>query len=1470
MVRVDDYGDGDTGFSRDIASQTAVVTGWLTSESLAEEQRFSLYEPTSLKNVRDLRDFLLFVDPVDAAYDEALVVYITGHGLASASGRHYLTFAGTDEERLVGTAFPTAELIGAVVDSEAEHILVLVDSCFAGTLNVEVQQMFRDLKTSRRKLPTIAVVTSGDFDEQPYVGEFTSLMGRTLAALADESAGYTASHLSFEEWEQMLKAVGQDEPGLIEALWVWPPSRRRVPSACLPNPTWQPRRAVVGPAVGELALAETALERYWLARASGQVGDEDEGWYFSGRETLMKELIAFLGHGQGALVVTGAAGSGKSALLARLVTLTDSTFLRDDRVRSALDGVSAALRPEPGSVHAAVLARGKDAHGLIGDLSAALGAPAAPGVPALQSVLAHLHARVGRSTQPVTIVIDGIDEADRPLACLSDVVLPLGRLETEDGRPCVRLLLGMRSSLPSDRQRLQDDTADQLLGALGVLAAGDTAERAMPLTVLRTDESATSREDIAQYVRALLTGPGASPYRGAPRAAAEAAAVVADAVRPSFLDARIAADQLRTADRTQDLDDRAWRERLQDGTTALLREDIRAVAQAQDVPARMLLAVLRATAFASGAGLPWGQVWPTAVRAVLGSPSAAEVDVDRAIRVFRHSRLVGYLANGQEDRRVTYRPVHQRVTEALLDRPQSLLLDVDAAGSSGPDGTDANPGEEGGGVLSRRQVRRHLAREFASLANASSPLAPHPYLRRHLVGHADAAGLLDDRHLPAGVLAHETSRTLRARLGLPLPVADRTRQAVTAAALIEPYADEGVDSPSRLDSIAFHTASLGGAPVTDLPDGAFRTSWSRWRPRTNVLVSPGDTVRTMCALRAQDGRTLVAAATEDEITVWDRASGHSLARMPVDGIRDLRTIRGHSGRLFLVSADAQRVAVWDPLSGAQVASLNIPRRFQPGAVRVLDDGERRWTVAMPTSGGVLLWAPTEGWNDFFSVPGMGPRALCEAARGRDGRRVLVHVPRDAESSARVWDPKEPYEDRLLVRLGHTPQEMTVLPGHWDGDLIAFAHNPAGRAWVSVWNMEGEPVSYLDGPAEQLAAAALPDDRALLVSVSYGQAVLWDVHGRPGSPVREHARPVGLFSVGDVHALTTLPGDPVREDDGTALPRLATAGDEGIRLWEALPPDSHPIWLSPPPPNRRISLPAETLAALPRHDGRAGGELLAHATPVGFDVLDARDGTRTGQFETGVPVRSLRTVSAPGTGPLVTCLLPGRLQTWDLAESRVVDTARVDRPRPWALFLQPDRSPALLIAASGHLRVRDLTTGTENTIHRWSYRRRRPVPVQSLLVVPTPDGRATAVLCTRQGLEMWDLATGEQAHMPGSPAASTRGVRVTALVPRAPGMEPLAAFATTNGLQLWNTHDWTLRSSLATPSTRAVAAVTTPDGTPLIAYGNGTGVHLWDGTSDAPSRSLLTAAPVLNITDLPGRDTPVICIAGPAGIAALTL
>jgi hypothetical protein len=647
--------DGDDSFARGIDAQIKVLHDWLLDGEALGKDAFvrDLHRALFPRTRREVDDFLVKEALRHLLSTDVLVLYVTGHGVRGKSNSHYLLLPETDEAHILATAVPTGRLVAELLDSDADHVLVLVDSCYAGTLHAEVANLLNDLPQERRESATLVVVAACDFAERPRVGEFTGLLEATIKRLR-EAAGYTAPLLTVEEFLKELRYTAKTARKTLP-LVVWPPATQGDrPSPCLPNPV--PRRTpVVAEALRQVALTETDLA-YWLERASGRTDSGDSGWYSAGRSTLMRGIIEFLNdRTRRAIIVTGTSGTGKSALLARVVTFSDDDFRRDERFRELIEKTPTEMRPEHGAVHVAVSARNRGVEEITADIGHKLSVPSAGGASPL---LDRLHEMTANGL-PVTIVVDGVDEAISPLRVISDLLAPLARLTTSADEPGVRMLIGVRS--PNPRADGADETGDRyLLHAL--------RRATEPSVTLRVD-GPDAQEDIAEYVRALLLGIDTSPYADHQEDAAAAAKVVAAAVAPSFLDARVAARRLREATMRQDLGDARWRDRLHEGTLGLLHDDVADVAAKTGYSREDLVTVLRATAFGLGAGLPWAEVWSAVAEAVRGErwPEA-----DKVIAAVLGSRLSGYLVTDVADARVVYRPLHERVAEVLRDDPASL------------------------------------------------------------------------------------------------------------------------------------------------------------------------------------------------------------------------------------------------------------------------------------------------------------------------------------------------------------------------------------------------------------------------------------------------------------------------------------------------------------------------------------------------------------------------------------------------------------------------------------------------------------------------------------------------------------------------------------------------------------------------------------------------------------------------------
>ncbi|WP_439673952.1 AAA family ATPase [Embleya sp. MST-111070] len=1433
VIAVNDYGDGDADFAKGIADQVAVVTGWLADPELGVDRTFEpIMVPQPLHSVQQVRQFLDDQDLAAAERDEAIVVYITGHGQrGSSSGRHYLRFARTDDARLPGTALTTSEVISAALGSSAEHVLVLVDSCFAGALANEVPVVMRDLGV-RHRLASRAVVAAGDFDEQPLVGSFTELLNRALEAIGAEESGFAEPYLSFSEWQQVLDAVSQQDRGLVEAQWVWPQKLSQEPSLCLPNPRYQaPQR--LGASVRELPDAAGLFAGYWHDRASGRTHEQDVGWYFSGRHEVMRKLAGFVTNGTGVMVVTGAAGSGKSALLARLVTLTDAVFLSQPDLYRVASAVPEEERPPVGSVAAAVLARNKTSPGLIGDLLRALGIGAVPaGTAPLQLLLDHLTTRAQQGAIP-TIVLDGLDEAEQTLACLNDVILPMARLRREDYQPLVRMVLGVRSSPPDafgPPRALRDDDADALLQVLIKALADD--HQYVPVQVQRTDEP-TCQEDISVYVEALLNTGETSPYIGQGESARTTAREIARVVAPSFLDARLAADQLRTADQMQDLTAASWRERLNQGTVALLHEDVHEVASHHGVPVGVLVRVLRATAFGAGSGLPWAEIWP-AVAQALEVPTTDPVGLDTyaaVIRTVQTTRLTGYLATSEEDGRTTYRPVHEQVAEVLVQQPSWLVDMSPVARSEHPS-------------LSVDEEQARITDALALLVPSNPPSISHPYIRRHLVAHAAAGRVLDDDHVPLQLLAQETSLTLREQLGVPLrhDPAHAHLLTVTAAALIEPYLTEDTDTASRRSSIALHYAALASANQAgpEAIPAALTPQWGWWESATNVLASLGEHVHALTAVEVSPRRTLLAAGTKSGAHVWDASSGRHLTDLPAGFVQGMCLIRSNSGRPFLATAGSQGVAIWDPLSGLQVAHTRGPRM---SGVQVIADGHRRWKLYL--RGQVpAIWRPDEDHFDFLSPASELENFSLEiqaVIHGEGGQPLLAAQAFGqltvSELNGGGVRAQLPFSKRGLRKLMGVHR-----PGRSDLVLAATSEH------ILTWDFETNRKVYVGmGPAAHPVQVPDHDGRVAIALERKRTVEIWELDGvswRLAATVR----------VGPITALTALPSDQGQW-------RVATAGEAGLRLW-------HPSPVALTESNAAVSRSVTALATLPvafRNDSTR--ELWAIGTGTGVEITDGSNHPWR-----RLPTGAVNALQALPQG-LLAVHTPHGLEVWDPLQDEPAQTmsphqekhivSRLPGRTPASCLIDwPPGSATVVTAHPGGVHLTDILNkeGVFVSIERAASPR-------AVIAVPAPDEATRRIaLGIRGGVLIWDLTAQKVvAELSMRGQSDTRTLAVVHS-----GDTTLLAAATRERIQTWDTATWTVQTTIVVPSTKVLAPIPLSAASSLLASGSGHAVHLWDPTTAELFHTLVTAAPIEAITTLHDDDTLLIGIGGPAGFAALSI
>ncbi len=677
-----------------VVREVAAIEAWLCDDDLHGRDFEHVHRELAANPTSEQIEAVLRKRKADKDWQEstAAVVYITGHGTPK-DNTHWLVLKDTAAGRLRSTALETADIIGWLMETGPTHLLLVLDACFAGKAGQTVAGFDEELPSTWLVLP------SATKNQEAQTCALTTAIREVLEELGTDVGQKfgLGPYLMVGEFLDAINDKLQRDDQRVIPLYG---SQFAGPHVCLPNPHHTaPASAPASPARRDLALPRADLEAHWGPRARGVASQDDPGWLFTGRAALMRRLIAAATGDPGVLLVTGGAGSGKSAALARLVTLSDPDFRARYEHEVAL--IPGDLTPPAEAVDVAVLATGKNGAEIMAQICRAVGAPGpdAP-APGLTEYRASWYQALARRGAPITIVIDALDEAANP----AEILTALQQLEPADAaQPLVRLIVGVRSTgggqgdVPRAGPRRQPlaDLAQDLLRVNPGQAR------------IRVDEPPWwVRADVSGYVDSLLRAAPGSPYLADDQHTAAVAEVVADAAGTSFLVARIAGQQLAARGQMVDLHDTAWRASISRGVLGVFRADLHAALPDPDDRERAVQ-LLRAVAFGRGRGLPWANIWPLAANAVTGQPGRyGDSDIAWLLR----SRLGGYLVADQEDGVTVYRLSHEDLRATLRERWRDLLADM-----PGPDGAgmgSTGTGSTGTGSTGTSEVHRAPAAQL--------------------------------------------------------------------------------------------------------------------------------------------------------------------------------------------------------------------------------------------------------------------------------------------------------------------------------------------------------------------------------------------------------------------------------------------------------------------------------------------------------------------------------------------------------------------------------------------------------------------------------------------------------------------------------------------------------------------------------------------------------------------------------------
>ncbi|MGH3932141.1 MAG: hypothetical protein ACRDTF_19440, partial [Pseudonocardiaceae bacterium] len=416
---------------------------------------------------------------------------------------------------------------------------------------------------------------------------------------------------------------------------------------------------------------------------------------FSGRRGVLGQILSWI-HAElpGAFVVTGSAGSGKSAVVRHVVTLAEPA-----RRRALLEHTRLPRGyPDPGvgAIDAAVQLRGMGAHDVAIALADRLHLPAPENCWQLIDAVAQL-------PYPPVLVFDGLDEAipEQATKIVTDLLVPLSVLAS--------VLLATRFL---EFGWNQPATGQETAARLGELFGGRA-------TIVDLDVEPGTLLDIRSYLTRRLHAAGRADLvrRVAPTLAKRAAAQ-----RDGFLYARTVLSQILRG--VIDLQSQRWTGQLPATTIEALERDLSSPIRVRDGVKLPNTArdVLRPLAWAMGRGMPRG-VWEAAAGAQ--SPTGTEYRLADLDWVLEH--YGSYLIQDEQDGAAVYRLAHREFVEHLLEcSPQ-------VAGRAAAEAL-----AEALVALAMTQTRHGGRADLCS-----------PYLRRHLPRHATHAG-------PAGIAALHT------------------------------------------------------------------------------------------------------------------------------------------------------------------------------------------------------------------------------------------------------------------------------------------------------------------------------------------------------------------------------------------------------------------------------------------------------------------------------------------------------------------------------------------------------------------------------------------------------------------------------------------------------------------------------------------------------------------------------------------
>jgi WD40 repeat protein len=450
-----------------------------------------------------------------------------------------------------------------------------------------------------------------------------------------------------------------------------------------------------------------------------------------------------------------------------------------------------------------------------------------------------------------------------------------------------------------------------------------------------------------------------------------------------------------------------------------------------------------------------------------------------------------------------------------------------------------------------------------------------------------------------------------------------------------------------------------------------------------------------------DSREVVSASEDRSLIVWDLDTG-----------RRLRTLAGHEdgvtgviitpdGRVVSASKD-KTLRIWNLKSGEEIAVLGTPNWSNFVEFLTLT-GER---VFYYGTSGTISVKNTETRAAINTLPGH-TNVIDHLALSPDGHQ-LISASRD--STLKVWDLKSGTELRTLR--GHTDQ-VTALAVTRDRQVLSASLDKTIRVWDI--DSEKEKFTLRGHDFDIFGIAVTPDGKRAISASSDHTLKIWDLKkGRELYTLREHAE--------NVRGVVISPN---------GRRAVSISNDCTLKIWDLDRLDAK----SKSP--RHIA-PVNAIAVTPN------GRLAVTAAGTATDIQSRDNTLKVWSLRNGCELRTLhghseyvRAVTVTNDGALaISASADKTLMVWNLKTGDLLHTLRGHREGICSVAITPDGREVISASLDQTLMVWDLTSG--QLVHSLSGH-----DDWVNQVVVTPDSRRAVSTSKDATLKVWDLQSGKE-------------------------------------------------------------------------------------------------------------------------------